>query len=131
MEPVLRGLYAIMLYNEDQLKSRRSRSDEEEFILKTTSETLDAYERFMALPNRKSMDQHEPQKPSHLTIPVGASIIDRIRSGDIPINEEPDPESVVLGVSGVVELTEDDEIIDIVSTASPVSSDNVVPLQRK
>lgn len=125
LKVLVKGVYTTLKFQEEQLLQKGRRTREEEVLLAGTRESISEFEMLLGL---SSDSKPVPQISPESIVPGG--IVERIRSGDIPINtsNDSDTESLIIGASGTIEITEDDEVIDIINTSQ---SSNVIPISKK
>lgn len=127
-----RGVYATLRFNMEQLAANARRTPEEEVLFIYTRETVDMFEKYlgMSVPAGTDQDQRQEQRKSD-PINVGMKgILDQIREGEIPVNTSEEPDGILtIGHVGNIEITEDDDVVDIISPSRP--DPKIIPINRK
>jgi hypothetical protein len=124
LKVIAQGVYTTLLFQEEQLLGMARRTIDEENILSCTRKSLRDLEPFLDL--RPAASVPSSNIPGDI---LPGSILDKIRTGNIPVNTSMDEKELVIGMSAPIEITEDDEVIDIINTPDPRS--NLVQLQPK
>ena len=124
MMVLARGIYATMLYNREQIRWMARKSDEDVAILEMTEDAIASYERIFGFKFEPGTQAVPKPEKEQVRMP---GIADLVREGALPVNTSEDSGDIIIGAAGTIELTENDEVIDIVTG----NNDNVIPLHNK